>query len=74
MKELVNKELPIEIGTVVEHKSDNRQMTVIDFAQSKVHADPEIKDKNSPICRFFQEKSETYTSQEFIFDELIVLE
>ncbi len=74
MRELMNKDLAIEVGSVVEHKSDNRQMIVIDFAQSRVHANPEVKDKNLPICRFFQEKTETYISQEFLFAELIVVE
>lgn len=72
--QLVNKELPIELGTIVEHKSDNRQMVVIGFGMASNQLNPSVLDKRLPVCRFFQEKTQTYIAQNFVFEELIVIE
>ena len=74
MEKLLNKNLPIEIGNVVEHKSDNRQMVVIGFGIAREQLYPDVLDKRLPVCRFFQDKSQTYIAQEFVFEELIVME
>ena len=66
----VNENLDINIGDVFKHKADGRRMVVIDFYKSSKHADPNVRDKNSPVCRFYNETKEKYEIQTFIYAEL----
>ena len=63
-------ETNFNIGDLVEHKADNRQMVVVDYGKPDTDPRWDAKDVNKPICRFFQDSTQTYISQQFVTSEL----
>ncbi len=66
----INENLDINVGDVFKHKADDRKMVVIDFHRSSNHADPNVRDKNTPVCRFHNDSKDKYEVQTFIYAEL----
>lgn len=69
--------MPIEnfnIGDLVKHKADNRRMTVVDYGKPDGVVQWDAKDFHKPICRFYQDSTQTYIIQQFVTAELIKID
>jgi hypothetical protein len=66
----LNNELEIELGDVFIHKADDRKMVVVNFEFYGGDMSMKTKDRNIPLCKYFDDKLNKYVVDRFMFFEL----